>query len=70
MERRRVISTLLSSVGYDAAAKHLEVELVNGSVFEYYGVPEDIHRALMNADSRGSFYHGMIEHVYAFRKLR
>jgi hypothetical protein len=61
MERKRVSSSTLCSVGYDAKARVLEVEFSGGSIVQYTGVSADVHRALMSASSITSFFRDRIE---------
>ena len=55
MERTPVQSRSVSSVGYDRDSSTLEIEFLNGSVYQYFGVPESIFNGLMNAPSKGTF---------------
>lgn len=55
MERVPVQSSSLASVGYDSQSSTLEVEFLNGSIYQYFGVPPHIHEGLMNAGSKGSY---------------
>lgn len=54
MDRTPVISSNVKSVGYDPAAQLLEVEFMNGGVYQYKGVPPEAHQELMEAGSIGS----------------
>ena len=51
MERKKVSSSNLRSVGYDAWAQILEVELADGSIWQYSKVPGEVHRRFMAAQS-------------------
>ncbi len=55
MERMPVESSNLASVGYDAISATLEIGFLNGSVYQYFGVPEQVHTGLINAPSKGTF---------------
>lgn len=66
MERVFVHSTSLSSVGYDPATETLEVEFLEGEVYQYYNVPEDIYDQLMRADSLGQFFNTYIRNEYPY----
>jgi hypothetical protein len=55
MERTPVASSDVASVGYESDSATLEVEFLNGAIYQYFGVPEDIYQGLMNAGSKGSF---------------
>ena len=56
MNRVPVSSSSLRSVGYDEAASVLEVEFVDGGVYEYSNVPVRQHLSLMSASSIGSYF--------------
>ena len=44
MRRQAVTSSMLNSIGYDAAHRSLEIEFVSGTVYEYLDVPANEHR--------------------------
>jgi hypothetical protein len=69
MRRVRVDSSTLASVGYDPAAKVLEVQFRHGGVYQYLDVPADVHRDLMSANSIGHYISRVIKPNYAFRRL-
>jgi hypothetical protein len=70
MPWRRVESSLLVSVGYDAEARHLDLELAGGAVYRYFDVPELVHRQLLAAASLGAFYNRAIRDRYRCTLLR
>ena len=66
-----VSSSDLQAVGYDPETHRLQVEFCNGSLYEYYSVPESVHRELMAAASHGSYFAAHIKKgPYRFRQLR
>lgn len=69
MDRERVDSSSLNSVGYDAGSETLEVEFKNGGVYRYLEVPEDEWRSLRTAESKGSYLNTHIKPSYRYRKL-
>ena len=69
IRRMSVSSTAMRSVGYDASTRVLTVEFPNGSVYEYEGVPSEIHDGLMNAKSHGNYFHSHIRNA-GFRTKR
>jgi len=70
MNREPVQSSNLASVGYDISTNVLEIEFLNGGVYQYYGVPAQVHEGLMNAGSKGSyFYHNIKTGGYTFSKV-
>ncbi len=46
MERYSVASSNIASIGYDEPSQTLEVEFLNGSIYQYYNVPMNIHDQL------------------------
>jgi hypothetical protein len=69
MERKRVNSSKLRSVGYDEAARTLEVEMSNGQVFQYVGVYPEVYRRFMAAPNPTSFFDDKIAEEYTARKV-
>lgn len=69
MERIPVTSALIASVGYDDSAQILELEFVDGSVYQYSNVSNEIMHALMSASSKGVFFNKNIVGVYSYRRL-
>ncbi len=61
MDRIHVQSSHLSSVGYDVANSILEVEFLDGSVYQYFNVPEHLFQGLINAGSKGSYFNENIK---------
>lgn len=55
MERQYVSSSNIASIGYDPENMILEIEFLNGSVYQYYDVPQSIYEGLMAADSHGKY---------------
>lgn len=70
MDRRVVTSSNIHSVGYDPAALTLEIQFrKTGEVYQYFGVPEHIHRGLMAASSHGKYFHRYIRGSFAYGKI-
>ena len=61
MERIPIQSSNLASVGYDPENVTLEVEFSRGGIYQYYGVPQHIYEGLINASSKGNFFHHNIK---------
>jgi hypothetical protein len=70
MVREQVSSTNLASVGYDPAAKVLEIEFRSGGVYQYDGVPAALYEGLMAASSHGSYFDEFIKKAgYSYRRI-
>ncbi len=69
MDRTKVNSSHIASVGYDSSGRTLHIEFTNGDLYEYKGVPEHYHRALSDAKSAGSSFHKFIKPFFKGRKI-
>jgi YD repeat-containing protein len=70
MERKKVNSSQIRSVGYDSAGQMLEVELTDGTIWQYSKVPSEVHRRFMAAPTMISFYRDSIEDDYSRRRIK
>lgn len=64
LQRERVKSSVIESLGYDTERHTLEVEFRTGRIYQYFMVPPDLHRRLMNAKSIGGFFNRRLRDVY------
>jgi len=69
VERIVVESTNLDSVGFDRGKSTLEIEFRDGSIYQYYDVPEMVYEGLMRAGSKGRFLHENIRDVFRYVRL-
>ena len=69
MERKKVESSNIESVGYDPEKLILEVEFENSGVYEYYGVDDDIYQSFMKDTSLGRFFGKHIRGKFESKKL-
>ncbi len=70
MERRKISSSQIRSVGYDPASQTLEVELSSGAVYQYTRVSAEVHRRFLSAPSPGSWFRDNIEESFTGRRIR
>ena len=70
MNRQRVSSSSIRSIGYDPDTKILEIELRNGGIYQYFRVPADEHASLVSAASIGRYYSKIIKPAYKFRRVK
>lgn len=69
MDRYSVASSNISSIGYDVQTQTLEVEFLNGTIYQYYGVPQNMYDQLMQQGSKGRFLNTYIKNAYAFSRV-
>ena len=71
MDRKKVISSNLKSVGYDEKSKILEIEFLNGGLYRYFNVPQNIFEGLINASSHGQFFDRYVKKAgYRYQKIK
>lgn len=71
MERKHVDSSNLKSIGYDSNTQTLEIEFLNGGLYQYSKVPERIYNGLMSASSHGSYFDQYVKKGgYYYKKIR
>jgi hypothetical protein len=69
MERYNVASSNIRSIGYDPQTQTLEVEFLNGTVYQYFGVPQNIYDQMMREQSKGRFLNTYIRNQYAYSRV-
>lgn len=70
MQRTHVSSSHIKSVGYDSASAILEIEFLDGSIYQYYNVPAYIYLGLMNASSHGIYLDRHVKKAgFRYRKV-
>ena len=60
MHAAAVESTTVASVAYDASRELLQIEFRDRTVYQYFGVPAEVHDALMRAHSKGRCFNSLI----------
>lgn len=69
MDRVPVQSSNVAEVGYDTATMTLEVAFRNGTVYQYFDIPEVLYQELLHAESVGKFLNTQIKNNYRYVKL-
>lgn len=69
MQRERVNSSDIQSVGYDSSARLLEIEFHSGGIYQYSTVPANIYHELMSAPSHGRYFHRYIRNRYPTQRI-
>ena len=55
-------------MGYAPESRTLEVEFHHGAVYQYLGVPPNVHEALMRAESKGTFLNREVRDIYPYER--
>jgi len=61
MELRNVNSSNLAQVGFDNTTNTLRVAFTTGAVYDFFNVDEQLYRHLLQAPSKGRFFHRYIK---------
>jgi hypothetical protein len=70
MNRTTVISSNLASVGYDSDTQVLEIQFLNGGIYQYSRVPSSVYSGLMAASSHGSYFDRHVKKArYSYQKI-
>ena len=74
MQRERIASKLMKSIGYDPATKTLEVEFLENKsgqrkVYRYLDVPPEKWELLQKADSKGGYFLVFIKRNYVCERV-
>ena len=64
-----VTSTAIQEIDYDAERAKLLVRFISGERYVYVGVPGEVHRSFVEADSKGRFFQSQIRDRYPFNRL-
>jgi len=70
MDRIRLKSNDLQSVGYDESLQILEIQFRHGGIYQYFGVPKKIYDGLMKSIiSHGQYHTRFIKNRYRHEKV-
>src|ERR1039458_501934 len=69
MDLVKVKSTNLSAIGYDRPSRTMRILFLEGSAYDFEGIPAKLYNQLMEADSKGTFFQECIKGQYNFRKV-
>jgi len=71
MDRIKVVFSNLATVGYDADKKLLEVEFLDGTIYQYSNVPISVYNGLMKAPSHGKYFYMNVQRAsFSYRRIR
>lgn len=64
-----VDSTAIQAIDYDQAHAKLIVRFASGERYLYVGVPGEVCRSFLDADSKGRFFQTEIRDQYPYNRL-
>ncbi len=68
MEWIQVVSSNIAAIAYASDTEVLSVNFLNGSTYEYYGVPQIVFDEFLTADSKGRYFNANIKGVFSFNR--
>lgn len=63
-----VSSSFIAAIGWTNGT--LQVELLNGRIYEYYGVPRSVYSTFLSAPSKGKYFNAYVRGHYRYRRIR
>ncbi|MEZ9117715.1 MULTISPECIES: KTSC domain-containing protein [Vibrio] len=67
MDMISVSSSNIDSIGYEDET--LQIQFLNGSIYQYFDVPEHIFTGLIDADSAGKFLAANVKGTYRYSRV-
>jgi len=64
-----VDSTAIREIDYDAERTKLLIRFESGERYVYVGVPGEVHRSFVDAESKGRFFQREIRDRYPFNRI-
>lgn len=68
MSRIPVSSSSVAEIGYDFDTMTLDIAFHNGTIYQYFDVPESVYQELMHSESIGKFINTQIKNSYRYAK--
>lgn len=62
-------SSNIDSVEYNKENSVLSILFVGGGLYNYSGIPASVFQSLINAPSKGKFFHQHIKDIYPTHKV-
>ena len=70
MINQMVLSTEIEWIGYEGKRRMLQVEFIDGEIYQYDGVPEEVYQTFLSAPSYCGFLDEHIKGKYPYRRVR
>ena len=70
MQNTPLSESRIRTFGYDQPTRTLELVFLNGKIYQYYAVPENLYNDMEKAECTSKFFHLYIKNVYAFARVK
>ncbi len=68
MDLVEVKSSNITHIGYDESSRLLAVRFASGGLYHYHDVPPEIHRELMESQSKGGYLAAKVKSKFKWEK--
>ncbi len=68
LDRVPVKSSNIKTIGWESGT--LEIEFHSGGIYQYSDVPAAIYTTMLDAPSKGKYFHKNIKDRYEFRRIK
>ncbi|MGE5435580.1 MAG: KTSC domain-containing protein [Syntrophothermus sp.] len=65
-----VVSSNLKAIAYNYDNHILQIEFLNGHIYEYYKVPKIVYEELLLAESKGKYAHENIYKNFTQKRIK
>ena len=69
MNATTVESSTLATIAYDSGSELLQLEFNSRALYQYFGVPATVHKALLCAPSKGSYFNRAIRGKFRYMRI-
>jgi hypothetical protein len=66
MRSDAVESATLATVAYDTRNQVLQLEFRDRTIYQYFGIPAEVHEALLRAPSKGKYFNRAIRGQFPY----
>jgi hypothetical protein len=64
-----VISSTIARIGYEDSSQLLQVNFLNGNIYQYFDVPPAVFQELMASESKGSYLGKFIRGHFRYARM-
>jgi hypothetical protein len=69
MNRVPVESANIASIGFDKETSTLEIEFLDGAVYQYFDIEERLFTGLVASDAKGAYFAKNIKGIFRYSRV-
>lgn len=66
----KIDSSFIKKIEHNYRLRTLKIEMINGNVYKFYKLPEEVIIALLKSESQGKFFDAEIKGKYNSEKIK